>query len=71
MNPRSFFPVVELLADDPLAVSVHVEVDGASRDNADQVGPKALEESSPALCLWDLPQNLSGFADVEQRAAGE
>ena len=71
MNPRSFLSVVELRTNDPLAVSVYVEVDGAGRDDTNQIRSKAFEESSPALCLGDLPQDLSCFADVEQGAAGK
>ena len=71
MNPRGLLPIVEPIADDLLAVSVDVEVDRACRDDTDQIGSEALEKSSPAFCLGNLPQDLSRFTNVKQRAASE
>lgn len=49
MDPSGFLPVIEIVADDALAVSISIEVDCSSRDDARQVWTKPLEKSAPTF----------------------
>lgn len=68
--PGALLPVVPVLREELLAVAVDVEVDGAGRHHADEVGPKALEERPPALGAVDGAQDLQRVREVVEGRAG-
>lgn len=65
VDPGSLVAAVAVLGDEPLAVAVHVEVDGARGDDAHQVGPQALEQRAPPLLLAHRAQYLQRLGQVE------
>ena len=64
VHPCALLPVVEVLGDQPLAVAVGEEVDGARGHHADEVGAEALEQRPGAFLPVDRRQDLACLAKV-------